>query len=141
MIKTNELRVGNWIYSKVYNKPMQVSGVYNNGDIDITKDIDPIDRREESKNFEPLLLNDEVISILESRSLLVREKNLFYFPGNRTTFFLVHLEDETNFLIGMIDTDLPEGYRRITRPFTEMHKLQNAYFMIYDKEFNCNCFR
>lgn len=46
----------------------------------------------------------------------------------------MHLIDKDQYLIGMLDTSLPEGYRRLTKPFYEYHKLQNGFKMIYDKE-------
>ncbi|RKS98648.1 hypothetical protein [Flavobacterium sp. 123] len=135
MVEIEELRIGSLVVDAINNEIIRVSGVSDNDYITIRKN-----GKEENidiKNIEPLYLVDTLINQLIKFSIIQknpRQKNKYYFSGNTTTYFLVHLIDKDQYLIGMLDTSLPEGYRRLTKPFYEYHKLQNGFKMIYDKE-------
>lgn len=140
---TNELRLGNWIFSKIHKHPIQVQGIRRNGDIDITQPKDAVDTYSDSTNFEPLYLNSDRIKILEQKGILRKKpktKNHYNFQGATTTYFLVNInnEEEENCFIAILNPNLPEGYSRVTRPFVSVHKLQNAFYTIYDKELQIN---
>ena len=74
------------------------------------------------------MIQHEILNAINGKDIF------FYFPGRTRTYFLVYDKAEKNYYIGMADADEPENPRRVTRPFIEFHKLQNAYRTIYDQE-------
>jgi hypothetical protein len=135
MIDFTELRIGNTVYIPETKTPIIVRGISEQGFI-ITKNEFNEYENVSLEQTEPLILTQNYIDKLLNHGIILNidNNNIFHFAGLTATYFLVYDEDEENFFIGMIDTELPEKYRRITRPFIEFHKLQNAYYTIYNKE-------
>ena len=133
MIEVQELRIGNVVSSDKLEKTVKVCGTSQEGFILVDNDSGTLEKIDKDQ-ISPLDLNENTIQLLQRKSIITESGNLYYFNGLRTTYFLVYDDQEANFFMGMIDTNLPEGYRRLTRPFSTFHKLQNAFYVIFDRE-------
>lgn len=141
MIDIQELRIGSLIYSKtdptknIYS-PMQVTAISDNGTLD-TKNSKQNCSNVSVQDINPLPITNPVIKVMVAHNLIhiiPGRKNFYYFPGKSQTYFLVYDKNGKNFYMGMADADEPTKPRRVSRPFTEYHKLQNAYRMVFDQE-------
>ncbi|GEM_PF-2376686 len=133
MINITELRIGNYIVNTIKKKIIEIIGISNEGFIEYFEN--EIRKKIDITNLEPLYLSDDLIDQLVNIGILLKDfdsKDIYYFAHSTSTYFFVNNKNE--YFVGMIDTNLPEDYRRITRPFKEYHKLQNAYLAIYNKE-------
>lgn len=131
-----ELRIGSIVVEKVNNKIIRLCSISDDGHVTY-KNEHKISIQLKQDDIEPLFLSDDILKQIIKQGVIqkaVRKKGLYNFPNKLSTFFLVYHQVDKNYFIGMTDTKLPEKYRRISRPFLEYHKLQNAYNTIYDSE-------
>ncbi|WP_264524189.1 hypothetical protein [Flavobacterium sp. N502536] len=134
-MKIEELRIGSIVVNSTTDKIIRVKGISDDGFITVRKDA-LSDENIDIENIIPLYINDPMLGQIVDHRVITkapRKKNIYYFPNQTATFFLVKLK-ESNFVIGMIDVKLPEKYRRLTKSFSEYHKLQNAHKTIFDTE-------
>ncbi|WP_312391118.1 hypothetical protein [Chryseobacterium sp.] len=135
MINIKELRIGNCVINKKTKKIIEIIGLsdlntvefYNNG------------TRFSLKNdeIEPIPLDDHLANQLVNIGILSKDnskKDEFYFSGNNSTYALVYDRSNESYYIGLSATDNISAYSRISRPFYQYHKLQNAYYTVYNKE-------
>jgi len=132
MIDYLELKIGNWIWSNLQNRPIKVEGIKRTGEIDITKLTDPIDSFSDPTNFLPIPLHEETIKILIRKKIInpLNKNGFHFFTSKSAVYGLVPDININHYYIGLFIRG--ETYR-ITRPFNSLHKLQNAYNIIYDE--------
>lgn len=142
MIDIQELRIGNLIYSKVNPKlkkyhAMRVTGLSTSGTLD-TKNSKHSCNNVSINDIHPFPITTALIKGMIERGLLQvipESKNIYYFPGKSQTYFLVYDKNDKKYYMGMVDVNLPKSNpRRVSKPFTEFHKLQNAYRVVYEEE-------
>lgn len=140
MIDLKELRIDNIVFNDKLNKQIEICGIIKDKHIlTIGNTIDEFDEFG-GDDISPIILDQETINKLENNSIIQFHKtnkqgdHIYYFNGQTATYFLVYDNKSPSFFIGMIDVNLPEGYRRLTKPFYSLHRLQNAFYTIYDKE-------
>lgn len=133
MINIEELRIGNCVINKKTKKIIEIIGLsdlnivefYNNG------------KRLKLKNdeIEPIPLDDFLVNQLVDIGILNKDNSdEFFFTGNKSTYALVYDRSDESYYIGLSTTDNISPYSRISRPFYQYHKLQNAYYTVYNKE-------
>ncbi len=130
MIDSKELKKGNWIWNKIFNRPIIVEGIRRNGEIDITQVTDNVDTYCDANNFDPFELSKEVIDSLIQNGILSppQKENIHLFSGRSATYALIYDYDNYYFIALLLKGEI----YRITRPFNSVHKLQNAFNVIYD---------
>lgn len=129
MISIEELRIGNIVFNIKTSLPIRISGVSDEGYV-LTRDENNSINQIQVVDINPIIMDSSLIQEIKNQGIVqqdIRNRHIFYFPGQTTTYFLVYDNDNDNFFMGMIDVKLPEGYRRLTRPFNEYHKFQNAF--------------
>ncbi|MDR6526193.1 hypothetical protein J2787_001563 [Chryseobacterium rhizosphaerae] len=58
-----------------------------------------------------------------------RKKEFVFFPGKNSTYALVYDRSDEGYYMGISSTDKISAYSsRISRPFYQYHKFQNAYY-------------
>ena len=131
-----ELRIGSIVVDKKDNSVIRISTISNEGYI-LGDNSKKAVYKILIEDLEPLDLDPKVLDQIIEQGVLLkmpRKKYIYYFPDKSTTYFLVFDNKAQNYFIGMIDLNLPEKHRRLTRPFYEYHKLQNSFNVIYDAE-------
>lgn len=135
MINIEELRIGNCVINKKTKTIIEIKGLsdlntvefYNNGKRLTLKNDD----------IEPIPLDDLLTNQLVDIGILSKDnskKDEFFFPGNNSTYALVYDRNDDSYYMGLSATDKISAYSRISRPFYQYHKLQNAYYTVYNKE-------
>jgi hypothetical protein len=131
-----ELRIGNIVFDKRNQIPIIVAGISDEGHI-ITRDKNGLASQIEIINVGSIAMDSNLIQAIKNQGIVQQDynrENIYLFPKQTSTYFLVYDSEEYQYFMGMIDVNLPEGYRRLTRPFYEYHKLQNAYKTTFDIE-------
>jgi hypothetical protein len=123
MIKSNDLRIGNWVYYTHTAKcPMQVIGLRNNW-----VSLDFAEKREDEVN--PIPLTEKLLERLKFKEYIgtiSSDLNLSVYIKNK---FLIGLTDEF-WLLNQCDNNY------YIRKIKYVHELQNAYYVITGKELN-----
>jgi len=139
MINIEELRIGSFVVdtTSTSNKVIvKILSVSYEGYL-IVKNSSKTPTKVLIESIEPLIITKDLLSQISDHGVLIknpRKKNYYFFPNKSETYFLVYDKNEDNYFMGMIDLSLPEKHRRLTRPFYEYHKLQNAFKTVYDLE-------
>lgn len=135
MINVEQLRIGNFIISKPLNKIIEVTGISNQNYIEYEDRGNRL--KVSAKDVFPIDLKDDIIKQLVNAEIIFADhgrKDVFFFPGKTTTYGLVYDSEKEEYYIGLSANDGNKEYMRLTRTFFEYHKLQNAYYVVYDTE-------
>ncbi|MCY1662757.1 hypothetical protein [Chryseobacterium sp. SL1] len=135
MIKIEELRIGNCVINKKANKIIEITGLSDLNIVEFCKNGKRLTLKNDE--IEPIPLDEFLVNQLVDKGILSKDnskKDEFFFPSNNSTYALVYDRNDESYYIGLSATDNISAYSRISRPFYQYHKLQNAYYTVYNKE-------
>lgn len=142
MVKTTELRIGNYI---LFNKqPIMVKGITANAVMldgvmyETGNPNSPCEYRlipADDARLEPMPLIDDILQKIRTR-IPMSGKRAYKYYGTKATFLIFEDEDSGGYYIGMNYMD--QVFRVTPQPLYYFHQLQNIYFAQYGDEFDFN---